>query len=87
MNALVSIPNPDADQASLGGPHLAPGVRRERRPQRTVRGDPETRMSEVLDRYGDMADVMENLGVKRVGPCDVRRHRTQSENRRDFDFG
>lgn len=34
---------------------------------------PETRISEVLQRYGDMADVMENFGVKRVGPYDVRR--------------
>lgn len=34
---------------------------------------PETRISEVLDRYGDIADVMESLGVERVGRYDLRR--------------
>jgi hypothetical protein len=34
---------------------------------------PDTRVSEVLERYGDIADVMETLGVKRVGRFSVRR--------------
>jgi hypothetical protein len=34
---------------------------------------PETRISDVLERYGDIADVMETFGVKRVGRFDVRR--------------
>lgn len=28
----------------------------------------ETKVSEILERYGDIADVMETLGIKRVGP-------------------
>ena len=34
---------------------------------------PDTRIIEVLDRYGDVADVMEAFGVRRVGPYSVRR--------------
>ena len=34
---------------------------------------PETKISDVLARYGDIADVMETLGVKRVGRYNVRR--------------
>jgi hypothetical protein len=34
---------------------------------------PDTRISDVLARYGDIADVMETLGVKRVGRFNVRR--------------
>lgn len=33
----------------------------------------ETRVSDILAEYGDVADVMEVLGVKRVGPFSVRR--------------
>jgi hypothetical protein len=33
----------------------------------------ETKVSEILDRYGDIADVMEALGVKRVGGLSLRR--------------
>ena len=33
----------------------------------------ETRIGDVPARYGDIADVMESLGVKRVGRFDVRR--------------
>jgi len=33
----------------------------------------DTLISEILDRYGDIADVMEVFGVKRVGPLSVRR--------------
>ncbi len=32
-----------------------------------------TRVSEILREYGDIADVMETLGVKRVGRYSVRR--------------
>jgi hypothetical protein len=34
---------------------------------------PDTRISEVLKRYGDIADVMETFGVKRVGRYNFRR--------------
>lgn len=34
---------------------------------------PDTRISDVLERYGDIAEVMEALGVKRVGRYNVRR--------------
>jgi hypothetical protein len=34
---------------------------------------PDTRIADVLERYGDIADVMESLGVKRVGRFNVRR--------------
>lgn len=34
---------------------------------------PDTRIADVLRRYGDIADVMESLGVKRVGRFNVRR--------------
>lgn len=34
---------------------------------------PDTRISDVLARYGDIADVMETFGVKRVGKYNVRR--------------
>ena len=34
---------------------------------------PETKIGDVLARYGDIADVMEALGVKRVGRYNVRR--------------
>jgi len=33
----------------------------------------DTRISEVLARYGDVADVMETLGVKRVARYDIRK--------------
>ena len=33
----------------------------------------DTRVSDILDEYGDIADVMEVFGVKRVGPFSVRR--------------
>lgn len=35
--------------------------------------DRETRVSEILDRYGDIAEVMAAFGVKRVGRFSVRR--------------
>lgn len=34
---------------------------------------PTTRVSEILDRYGDIADVMEVFGIERVGRYDLRR--------------
>lgn len=34
---------------------------------------PETKIAEVLSQYGDIADVMETFGVKRVGRYNVRR--------------
>lgn len=34
---------------------------------------PETRVIEILDRYGDIADVMELFGVHRAGPLGLRR--------------
>jgi hypothetical protein len=33
----------------------------------------DTRVSEILERYGDIAEVMEVFGVKRVGPLSLRR--------------
>jgi len=33
----------------------------------------DTRVSDILRRYGDIADVMEPFGVKRVGPLSLRR--------------
>ena len=33
----------------------------------------DTRVSEILDRYGDIAEVMEVFGVKRVGSLSIRR--------------
>ncbi len=33
----------------------------------------DTRVSDILAEYGDVADVMEVFGVKRVGPFSVRR--------------
>lgn len=33
----------------------------------------DTKVSEVLDEYGDIADVMEALGMKRVGGLSFRR--------------
>lgn len=34
---------------------------------------PKTRVSDILKEYGDIADVMEIFGVKRVGRYSVRR--------------
>jgi hypothetical protein len=33
----------------------------------------DTKIAEILDRYGDIADVMEVFGVKRVGRFSIRR--------------
>lgn len=33
----------------------------------------DTRISDILDRYGDIAEVMEVFGVKRVGSLSIRR--------------
>lgn len=33
----------------------------------------DTKVGDILARYGDIADVMEALGVKRLGPFSVRR--------------
>lgn len=33
----------------------------------------DTKVADILDRYGDIADVMEALGVKRIGRFSVRR--------------
>lgn len=33
----------------------------------------DTRVSEILARYGDIAEVMEVFGIKRVGPLSLRR--------------
>lgn len=33
----------------------------------------DTRVSEILERYGDIADVMEALGVKRIGRFSIRK--------------
>ncbi|MBS1151110.1 MAG: hypothetical protein H6Q89_2808 [Myxococcaceae bacterium] len=33
----------------------------------------DTRISEILDRYGDIAEVMEVFGIKRVGTLSIRR--------------
>ena len=37
----------------------------------------DTRVSEILDKYGDIADVMEIFGVKRVSGYSVRRMLTK----------
>jgi hypothetical protein len=37
-----------------------------------------TRVSEILDQYGDIADVMEVFGVKRVAGYSVRRMLTKA---------
>ena len=33
----------------------------------------DTRVSDILEEYGDIADVMEAFGLKRVGPYSLRR--------------
>lgn len=33
----------------------------------------DTRVGDILDRYGDIAEVMETFGVRRIGRWDVRR--------------
>ena len=33
----------------------------------------DTRVSDILEEYGDVADVMEAFGLKRVGPYSLRR--------------
>lgn len=33
----------------------------------------DTRVGDILDRYGDIAEVMEALGVPRIGRWDLRR--------------
>ena len=38
----------------------------------------ETRVSSILEEYGDIADVMEVFGVKRVGRYSVRRMATKA---------
>ena len=38
----------------------------------------DTRVSEILKEYGDIADVMEVFGVKRVGGYSVRRMLTKA---------
>jgi hypothetical protein len=38
----------------------------------------DTRVSEILDRYGDIAEVMEVFGVKRVSGYSVRRMLTKA---------
>jgi DNA-directed RNA polymerase subunit N (RpoN/RPB10) len=38
----------------------------------------DTRVSDILQEYGDIADVMEVLGVKRVGRYSVRRMLTKA---------
>ena len=38
----------------------------------------DTRVSEILDKYGDIADVMEIFGVKRVAGYSVRRLLTRA---------
>lgn len=46
--------------------------------QRAPAGPPleitkDTRVSDILSRYGDIADVMEAFGIERVGPLSLRR--------------
>lgn len=41
-----------------------------------ITGD--TRVSEILEKYGDIADVMEVFGVKRVGRYSFRRMLTKA---------
>lgn len=38
----------------------------------------DTRVSEILREYGDIADVMETFGIKRVGRYSVRRFITKA---------
>jgi len=38
----------------------------------------DTRVSEILEKYGDIADVMEVFGVKRVGGYSLRRFLTKA---------
>ena len=38
----------------------------------------DTRVSEILEQYGDIADVMEVFGVKRVGSYSLRRFLTKA---------
>ncbi len=38
----------------------------------------DTKVSEILDEYGDIADVMEALGMKRVGGLSFRRIATKA---------
>ena len=38
----------------------------------------DTRVSDILDEYGDIADVMEVFGVKRVAGFDIRRLATKA---------
>ena len=38
----------------------------------------DTKVSEILDEYGDIADVMEVFGVKRVGGYSMRRMLTKA---------
>ncbi|VAW06562.1 hypothetical protein MNBD_ACTINO01-344 [hydrothermal vent metagenome] len=38
----------------------------------------DTKVSEILDEYGDIADVMEALGMKRVGGLSFRRVATKA---------
>ena len=38
----------------------------------------DTRVSDILEEYGDIADVMEIFGVKRVGGYSVRRMLTKA---------
>lgn len=38
----------------------------------------DTKVSEILDEYGDIADVMEALGMKRVGGLSLRRIATKA---------
>lgn len=33
----------------------------------------DTRVYDILDKYGDVADVMETFGIKRVAPFSIRR--------------
>lgn len=42
-------------------------------PATTLRITPETRIGEILTAYGDIAEVMESFGVKRVGKFNIRR--------------
>lgn len=38
----------------------------------------DTRVSEILEQYGDIADVMEVFGVKRVGRYSIRKLATKA---------
>ena len=37
----------------------------------------DTNVSDILDEYGDIADVMETFGIKRIGRYSVRRQLTK----------